>query len=241
ITIFELKSENKKENNIDFKNLMKTMSHEQSVQQTFEQKIEERSDFVNIENIPDYKVIGTIFNEFLILEQNDNIIFLDYHAGHERLNYDKFTEMVKNRSVVIQDLLVPYVQTMTRQEVEFVMSLKSELEALGFDIDEYGEDRIKINSIPMQLKDINLKNFVDDLLHDMKNIKPSMNNEIRHYLMQKACKSSVKAGMKLSDMEIHDLLKDLDMKNPVLLCPHGRPIITVVSKAQVEKWFKRIV
>ena len=93
----------------------------------------------------------------------------------------------------------------------------------------------------MQLKDINLKNFIDDLVHDMKNIKPKMNNEITNYLMQKACKSSVKSGMKLTEMEIKELLKDLDMKKPVLLCPHGRPVITVVSKNQIEKWFKRIV
>lgn len=93
----------------------------------------------------------------------------------------------------------------------------------------------------MQLKDINLKAFVDDLLHDMKNLRPTMNNEIRHYLMQKACKSSVRAGMTLTEMEITELLKNLDVNNPVLLCPHGRPVITSISKEQIEKWFKRIV
>ncbi len=247
ITIFDLNKETKKEEkNIDFKSILKSNSHISSESKPIQQAIynddiKDNKEFIDIENMPNYKIIGTAFNEFLVIEKNENLIFLDYHAGHERLNYDKFTQMVKNREVVIQDLLVPYVQKMSRQEVEFILNLKDELTALGFDIDEYGDDRIKINSVPMQLKDINLKNFVDDLLHDMKNIKPSMNNEIKHYLMQKACKSSVKAGMKLTDMEIRDLLKDLDMKNPVLLCPHGRPIITVVSKAQVEKWFKRIV
>ena len=93
----------------------------------------------------------------------------------------------------------------------------------------------------MQLKDINLKNFVDDLIHDMKNLRPSMNNEIKHYLMQKACKASVKSGMKLTEMEIKELLKNLDINHPVLLCPHGRPVVTVISRAQIEKWFKRIV
>ena len=83
--------------------------------------------------------------------------------------------------------------------------------------------------------------LIDDLIHDMKNLKPKMTSEISHYLAKKACKSSVKSGMKLSEMEIHALLKDLDMKNPILLCPHGRPVITVVTKNQIEKWFKRIV
>ena len=169
------------------------------------------------------------------------MLLLDFHAGHERLNYDKFTKMVNDRELVIQDLLIPYTQEMNQIEVDFIMQLKPELEQLGFDIDTFGDKKIIINSVPMQLKDINLKSFVDDLIHDMKNLKPSMNNEIRHYLMQKACKSSVKSGMKLSEMEIKELLKDLDLNNPVLLCPHGRPVITVITRAQIEKWFKRIV
>ena len=194
-----------------------------------------------VENFVDFKIIGELFNEFVLIERGENLIILDFHAGHERLNYDKFTQMVENRDVVIQDLLVPYVQKLSDIEINYILGLKPELENLGFDVDDFGDNRIIINSIPLQLKDINLKNFVDDLIHDMKILKPSMNNEIKHYLMQKACKSSVKSGMKLSDMEIKELLKHLDDKNPVLLCPHGRPVLTVIPKSQIETWFKRIV
>ncbi len=121
------------------------------------------------------------------------------------------------------------------------MELKDDLQSLGFDIDTFGDKKIIIHSVPMQLKDINLKNFIDDLLHDIKNIKPKLNNEITTYLMQKACKSSVKSGQRLKEQEIQDLLKNLNKEKPVLLCPHGRPIITIISKSQIEKWFKRIV
>ncbi len=202
---------------------------------------EQNNTYQNIDEFVDYKIVGELFNEFLILEKNDKMILLDFHAGHERLNYDKFTKMVKARDVVIQDLLIPYVQELSEPEVEFILDLKPNLSDLGFDIDAFGDKKIIINSVPMQLKDINLKDFIDDLVHDMKNLKPTMNNEIRHYLMQKACKSSVKSGMKLNEMEIKELLKNLDINNPVLLCPHGRPVVTIISRAQIEKWFKRIV
>ena len=169
------------------------------------------------------------------------MILLDFHAGHERLNYDKFTQMIKNRDIVIQDLLIPFVYETTEQELEHILSLQDNLKELGFDIEAFGDKKVIINSVPMQLKDINLKNFIEDLLHDMKNLNPKINNEIDQYLTQKACKSSVKSGMTLSKMEIDELLKNLDISKPVLLCPHGRPIITVVNKSQIEKWFKRIV
>ncbi len=212
-----------------------------------EQKIEttetkqEKLEYKPIEKLVDFKIIGEIFNEFIVLEKGENIFLMDFHAGHERLNYDKFEKMVKDRNIVIQDLLIPYTQELTENEVEYILTLKDTLFELGFDINEFSDKKIIIHSVPMQLKDINLKNFIDDLLHDMKNIKPKMNNEITHYLMQKACKSSVKSGMRLSEYEIQELLKNLDEKRPVLLCPHGRPVITALSKSQIEKWFKRIV
>lgn len=189
----------------------------------------------------DYNIVGEIFNEFIVLEKGDNMILIDFHAGHERLNYDKFVSMIESRDIVIQDLLIPYTHELSKIEIGHIMELKDELNKLGFDIDTFGDNKIIIYSVPMQLKDINLKEFINDLIHDMKNLKPKMNSEISHYLAKKACKSSVKSGMKLSEMEIHALLKDLDMKNPILLCPHGRPVITVVTKNQIEKWFKRIV
>ena len=91
------------------------------------------------------------------------------------------------------------------------------------------------------MKDINLKAFIDELLNDVNNLKPKIGYELDSFLMKKACRSAVKAGQKLSELQIKHLLKDLDMTNPVLLCPHGRPIITLINKNEIEKWFKRIV
>lgn len=252
ITFFDLKKETESAttlvNNINFNRSTEQQNNDIAGNMsnlTSNLNLDEDSDqnksYKNIDEFIDYKIVGELFNEFLILEKNDNMILVDFHAGHERLNYDKFTKMVESRDVVIQDLLIPYVQELTEPEVEFILDLKPALSELGFDVDAFGDKKIIINSVPMLLKDIHLKDFIDDLVHDMKNLKPNMNNEIRHYLMQKACKSSVKSGMKLNEMEIKELLKNLDINNPVLLCPHGRPVVTIITRAQIEKWFKRIV
>ncbi len=228
ITIFDLPAEKVEQKPIE--NKTEPTKHEQKTQH-----------YEEITNLPNYKIIGQLFNEFVILEQGENMLLLDFHAGHERLNYDKFVKMVENRDIVIQDLLIPYTQELTENEVNYIMELQDNLRNLGFEVDSFSDKKIIIHAVPMQLKDINLKNFIDDLLHDMKNMKPSLKNEIKHYLMQKACKSSVKAGQALTEYEIRELLKNLDQEHPVLLCPHGRPILTTISRNQIEKWFKRIV
>lgn len=202
---------------------------------------EENPSYQPISNFSKYKVIGEIFNEFLILEKDDTMLLVDFHAGHERLLYDKLVAKVNSSKIDIQSLLIPYYHRVNVREMEYILNLKSELSRLGFDVEQGGPDEIKISTVPAILSDINLKEFVQDLLHDMSNQKPNIHVKLDHNLMQKACKSAVKSGMKLSEMQINELLKNFDVNHPVLLCPHGRPIVTVIKLSQIEKWFKRIV
>jgi DNA mismatch repair protein MutL len=175
------------------------------------------------------------------LEKEDIMLLVDFHAGHERLLYDQLVYKINNKSIDIQTLLVPYAHQLNPQETDYILSLTDNLKILGFEIEEIGPNQIQVVTVPAMLSDINLKQFVEDLLHDMANKKPKINNELDRMLMQKACKSAVKSGMKLNDTQIKELLKNLDINNPVLLCPHGRPIVTIVKRSQIEKWFKRIV
>jgi len=202
---------------------------------------EEDSNYQSITNFTDYKIIGEIFNEFLILEKGDTMLLVDFHAGHERLLYDKMVEKINKSNIDIQTLLVPYTIQLNSQEIEYISNLFDNLKKLGFEISQVGPNDIAIYSVPIILSDINLKDFVHDLLHDMNNKRPKLNSELDRMLMQKACKSAVKSGMSLDLTQIQVLLKDLDINKPVLLCPHGRPIVTVVKRNQIEKWFKRIV
>ena len=166
---------------------------------------------------------------------------VDFHAGHERLLYDQMVEKVNSQSIDVQTLLVPYYHQLNAQEMEYILNMQQRFKSFGFEIDQGGPNEIRISTVPIVLSDMNLKTFMQDLLHDMTNQKPNINDELDRMLMQKACKSAVKSGMTLSDMQIKQLLKNLDINKPVLLCPHGRPIVTVVKRSQIEKWFKRIV
>ena len=202
---------------------------------------EDNSSYQSVNNFSEYKIVGQIFNEFLVLEKGDVMLLLDFHAGHERLLYDKLVANINSKQLDVQTLLVPYFHKLNSQELDYISKVIDKLNAFGFEIEQFGPNEVRVSTVPAILSDINLKKFIEDLLHDMSNQKPKINEELDRMLMQKACKSAVKAGMVLSEMQINQLLKDLDLNNPVLLCPHGRPIVTIIKRSQIEKWFKRIV
>lgn len=235
-----IKISNDKEFELDAINQPKTQNIETKKSDTILNNLN-TSTYEAITNFSEYKVIGEIFSEFLVLEYKDKMILLDFHAGHERLLYDKLLNEMANKHIAVQDLLVPYIHTLTPKEIDYILQFKDNFMKLGFDIDQFSANSIRISSVPLLVKDINLKDFVNDLVNDLNNFKPKIAYELDSYLMRTACRSAVKAGQVLNDLQINELLKNLDINNPVLLCPHGRPIVTVITRAQIEKWFKRIV
>lgn len=192
--------------------------------------------------LDDFKIIGTLFNTYILVEQDKNLLMIDQHAGHERLLYDKFKKQFEEHSLLSQSLLVPYILNLNFQEWSFINENLTTLKNLGFDIEGFGNNSFKINSVPLLLKDINIADFFNSILHDINNnliIKKT--DLMEEYLAKSACRSAVKANDNLSYNEIEILLNLLSKENQVLLCPHGRPIVLKITNTEIEKWFKRLV
>lgn len=188
------------------------------------------------------KIIGICFNTYIIVENNSSIYFIDQHAGHERLLYDKFKESFENNELATQTLLVPYVVNTNHLESDFLNNNIDMFKTLGFDIEPFGINSFKVSSVPVLLKDISLYKFFNDILHDITtNLNLKKSDILKDYLERSACRSAVKANDILSKTEIEKLLRMLNSSNQVLLCPHGRPVIIEVTSKEIEKWFKRIV
>lgn len=188
------------------------------------------------------KIIGTCFNTYIIVENNKSLYFIDQHAGHERLLYDKFRESFLNKSLAVQNLLVPYVFETNHLEMQFINDNINVFYELGFEIEPFGINSFKVSTVPVMLKDISLGEFFSTVLKDLDNIVSYNKADIlKEYLEKKACRSAVKANDILSTNEIEILLKMLNNENQILLCPHGRPVIIEITEKEIEKWFKRIV
>ena len=188
------------------------------------------------------RFVGEIYSTYLIIEANDSCYIIDQHAAHERLLYDKLLREVNSKSVQSQMLLCPYTLNVNNIEHQFISDNIDEIRSLGFDIEPFGNQSFKISATPSIIKNINITEFFGDLLKDMTVFKSLKSADlVTSKLMQKACKSAIKAGQVLSENEVMTILKLMKEEQMVLECPHGRPVIIELTKKELEKWFKRTV
>ena len=193
-------------------------------------------------DIHNYKIIGTLFNTYILVEQDDNMLVIDQHAAHERILYDKFKASFESENLSVQTLLVPYILNLNNIEHEFITQNLDVLKRVGFELEEFGTNSFKVNTVPNLLKNISVNGFFTEILSGLNNrLVLKKTDAIEDYFAKTACRKAVKANDILGDFEIKVLLTMLSKEGQVLLCPHGRPIVLKVSKKEVEKWFKRIV
>ena len=184
---------------------------------------------------------GCLFNTYLIYEEGDNAYIIDQHAAHERLIFDRLCAEAEKRKVVQQPLLVPYVLNVNREEFAFLAENAENIRRIGFEMEEFGQGSFKIAAVPLDLQDIDLGSFFEELLSEVGSLRGIRLTEVlRDRIAMTACKHAVKGGMLLTDSEKEKLFEMLhgDMG---LKCPHGRPIAVKMTKYEIEKMFKRIV
>ena len=184
---------------------------------------------------------GKLFNTYLIYELGDAAYIIDQHAAHERLIYNRLKAQMDARAIVCQPMLLPFELKLNPMEGEFIREHLNEILDLGFTIEEREENCFAITEIPVDLQNINLTAFFNDILADIDGYKSiRLADILKDKLASAACKAAVKGGMDLTREEIDALfaLMDGDMG---LKCPHGRPVVVKLTKTELEKMFKRIV
>lgn len=184
---------------------------------------------------------GVLFETYLIFERGDEAYFIDQHAAHERLIYEKLKNKCEARTPLSQPMLMPYILNVNAQEFSFLTSQFEALRALGFDIDEFGGTSVKVSAVPLDLFGMDIEAFFREVLSSMESLRAIRLSEIaRDKLATMACKAAVKGGERLTEEEARRLLSDMD-GDMGLKCPHGRPAVVRMKKSDFEKLFKRIV
>ncbi len=185
--------------------------------------------------------VGKLFNTYLLYERDFEVYIIDQHAAHERLIFNRLKERMQNRSVDQQPMLLPYVLELNAFEGEFIRENIEHIRAMGFDIEEFGANTFKISAVPVDLRDIDVGVFFNDILGDISGFRSiKLADILKDKLATAACKAAVKGGMDLTRTEIDSLFAMMD-GDMGLKCPHGRPVVVKMTKTEIEKMFKRIV
>ena len=185
----------------------------------------------------EYKYIGILFRTYIIVEIADEIYLIDQHAAHERVLYEQIKENYKNHIEQNSQLtLIPEVVNLTHKEMEFVKENMKLFRDIGFDIEEFGENTLKINGIPDLEYRAKTNNIFLDILDEMlSNERTSVKDVEERFIATVACKAAVKANMDLKEKEVDDLIQSLLSLNNPYTCPHGRPTTIKISKEYLEE------
>ena len=185
-----------------------------------------------------WRLVGELYNSYVLVEQGDEAYLIDKHAAHERILFDKLKQ--NQEAISSQMLLKPVSCRMRADSCAVLLNNQPMLEALGFCLEEFGDNTLLIRQIPMDLAEDMAADAVEELaaklLSGKHTDKDTVRDEVLHTV---ACKAAIKAGWHTDPAELQVLVKQVMERQDLKYCPHGRPICITLSKKQLEKQFKR--
>ena len=197
-------------------------------------------ELIKTSDIPNYKVIGSVFSTYILIQQNEEFYIIDQHAAHERVMYEKLLKKVKEGVNTKQILMIPEVIELKNNEIDIVNTNKELFDKAGFEIEEFGGNSFKISAVPNEISGITIKELFCDLVDGLQKESGVLEDEkVEYFIFTMACKAAVKANMNLDNKEIESLISQMmKLENP-FTCPHGRPTAIKMTKGELEKKFKR--
>ena len=208
----------------------------------FEKNQEQKSNIIESKNFiseieSNIKIIGEVFNCFLLIEYKNELILVDKHAAHERIIFENLNK--NNFEKGSQILLSSITVNLSIKDYDLILNNLENLRKIGYDIEDFGPGKFIIRAIPVYLEEKDIQNSLFEIAEFLSKNKSDKNFEnLKKIYSQIACKSAIKAGKASFLSEIKELIKKL-IETKITNCPHGRPIYFSVSKDDIYKKFLR--
>ncbi|MCG2712528.1 MAG: DNA mismatch repair endonuclease MutL [Candidatus Omnitrophica bacterium] len=190
-----------------------------------------------------YKKYLQIDNTYIAAQDKNGMIIIDAHAAHERVLFDALREQFKNKKVEKQKLLFPVTVHFSKDEFLLVLENKSVFDALGFEIEDFGDQTMALYAYPSILGKVDIagefKNIIADMLELDIEININIEKSITPVLSTIACHCAIRANQALSQEQIDSLVSNLWRTSSPYTCPHGRPTIISLTRDELQKRFKR--
>ncbi len=182
-----------------------------------------------------------VHDSYIIQETDEGLEIIDQHALHERILFQNLKTRISKGPLESQRLLIPQSFEISETKNGIIDAHRSLLEKLGIEIVSFGPRTAAIQSFPMLLSKANPVELMEDIIDLLLEKKGTSDTDslIDEVLEMAACKAAVKAGQKLTDSEIEQLLLDKKQTDYSSRCPHGRPTTIKFTLNELEKQFKR--
>lgn len=187
------------------------------------------------------RLVGIVFDTYWIFEAGDRLLWLDQHAAHERILYDRFMKRYDGEQIS-QRLLSPQLVQLSGRDMALFEEIQPYLEKAGFQAEAFDERSVAVHAIPTLFGENGdpKELFLEALDQWQQGRGEKTSDRMRSQVAQMACKHAIKGGDKLNQQEIQGFLKEMLQSQSMPTCPHGRPIVIETTRYALEKRFKRI-
>ena len=211
-------------------------------------RVDQKNDFTNVDKgvqNPENNRLGTpkahLFKNFIVAQNDNELVIVDQHAAHERILYEKLKSQKYDQGIAIQELLVPEIVEFTSVEVDAILEKQIMMKELGLEVERFGPSSICIRGIPAVLGKMCPKTLLIDLLEDLENLDSveSLEKKIDKVFSSMACHGSVRSGRILKYEEMDILLREMEKTPNSDQCNHGRPTYLKLDLEKINKLFGR--
>ena len=187
------------------------------------------------------RLVGIVFDTYWLFEAGDRLLWLDQHAAHERILYDRFMKRYDGEQIS-QQLLSPQLVQLSGRDMALFEEIRPYLEKAGFQAEVFDERSVAVHAIPTLFGENGdpKELFLEALDQWQQGRGEKTSDRMRSQVAQMACKHAIKGGDKLNQQEIQGFLKEMLQSQSMPTCPHGRPIVIETTRYALEKRFKRI-
>ena len=186
------------------------------------------------------RLIGTVFDSYILVEYEDNLLLVDQQGVHERLLFDRMMKAL-DTAACAQELLVPMIIPATRREQLLLDAHRDMLESIGLVVESFGETEVSVRAIPMILGQPQTADLLREIIGQLESERGVISLEKRRAgILALACKKAVRKGEKLTGEDIRELVVRRVEKKITPASPRGNPLIIALPHADLDRRFRRL-
>lgn len=187
----------------------------------------------------EFQIIGEIFSTYILVQAGEEILLIDKHAAHERMLFNQLKSHLGTG--YSQMLLNPVCVTLPKEEYAALLQNRELLRDAGFGVEDFGDGMVRVRETPLALDGAEVAPLVEEIAANLAAGKQKITVDRLDWLYHSiACRAAIKAGDHTPAYEqevfVQKLLDDPDIR----YCPHGRPVMVVLSRREIEKRFGRV-